>query len=416
MSPAISHAASSLGSSNGSSSASSYVSFGSRRGRRAVFDKNYRVSRDRSTGPPPTKIRYPAKHRSRAHSQENLASSTSYSPPHQTIFPKMDAAKVLATSPTLSKQQHQQQRQRNRRLELYVEATFSETEPKNVAETQTSEERQQKAVDNLYHCTFCPASLKTRYTWKRHEESVHMPSRVWRCAPTPSVPHGRCPICWAGTTNEGWMIWDDCPHGFSSCWEKPEMERTFLRADALKQHILSAHCKKSGSPYPSTMDLGAWSAKVAIPDPDLQCYFCGYLCEDWSQRARHVGRHFYHGMKISMWKTTRNYIADKTEHGLDFSKILVQDWFSRLSVFRANASLESLILPIPNNLDEKFQLKMLVVWMGSDFTWGKSVRVHRVPESRQTGFSRLGEKILDMGDVFKSLVRSKTTGGSLLPT
>lgn len=94
-------------------------------------------------------------------------------------------------------------------------------------------------------------------------------------------------------------------HGILKCLSKAESERTFLRKDAMKQHIQQVHLAgmetsvKKGFKVPD-----AWKRDVEarVSDPaGLWCGICQLTFETTTLRMDHVAEHFRNGLDMSKW-------------------------------------------------------------------------------------------------------------------
>ncbi|ETI25029.1 hypothetical protein G647_04399 [Cladophialophora carrionii CBS 160.54] len=101
----------------------------------------------------------------------------------------------------------------------------------------------QSSSDFPYQYTFCGTGFDKKYVWKRHEQAVHAPSKVWVCEPSAfcamggnrHLYYGKCPVCFE------LLHVGHCRHRFQECWERPEKDRTYFRKDALIQHMHLIH-------------------------------------------------------------------------------------------------------------------------------------------------------------------------------
>lgn len=141
-----------------------------------------------------------------------------------------------------------------------------------------------QTVDAQYACTFCGRHCKNRWEWKRHEQTVHMPTTVWVCCLT--MPHS-------------------ADNNYATCAAKPEAARTFTRRDHLMQHIRNVH--NGTFSMSSQSRLEEWSKRAPLPSQrHLQCGFCQQRCTDWKDRVEHVAQHFGDGARFaSDWKCIR---------------------------------------------------------------------------------------------------------------
>lgn len=185
---------------------------------------------------------------------------------------------------------------RRGRRAVFQEPSGMDTRSCNDPETPSKD-----TMKTRYQCTFCQDAFSTRYTWRRHEESVHAPQKLWICGP-PAIDdkyYARrtkgigCPICDGAASDQ-----PPCRHEFETCWKKPERERTFFRKDNLAQHVRLVHC--GGEPN-DQLDLRSWNRDVPPGTYDLLCHFCHHRNESWDERAKHIPNHFEGGLDMNNW-------------------------------------------------------------------------------------------------------------------
>lgn len=149
----------------------------------------------------------------------------------------------------------------------------------------------------FYQCAFCNKEFATKFTWRRHEEAVHIEARKWICEPTTfRVPADECPGCRLNTSLALGDFSGGCPHRFESCWAKPEAERTFFRKDALAQHVRGVHATYGSM----TLLYGYGGCEVPVLEENLICpfEFCREWNASWSARVDHVAEHFQRGESL----------------------------------------------------------------------------------------------------------------------
>jgi hypothetical protein len=157
-----------------------------------------------------------------------------------------------------------------------------------------------------YQCTFCLVPFSKKYAWRRHEESVHAPQKLWVCGPWPTfgkdgadeTDSKRCPICSDTAANHPL-----CQHDFERCWQKPKEERTFFRKDNLAQHIRLVHGEVERT---DQIDFSSWKQILTDGTYDLMCHFCGHENESWDARAKHIPIHFEKGLNMDSWIKTES--------------------------------------------------------------------------------------------------------------
>ena len=137
-----------------------------------------------------------------------------------------------------------------------------------------------------YTCSFCDSQFTVRYTWRRHEVSIHLPQEVWVCgASDPNRTSDRvCPVCPEHVDHTL------CKHqNWESCWEKPERDRTFTRKDGFVQHLRNVHKL-------TLVETWKFPGKPWALDPRevcvYTCQYCGFWSATWTERVDHVARHF----------------------------------------------------------------------------------------------------------------------------
>ena len=153
-----------------------------------------------------------------------------------------------------------------------------------------------------FQCTFCHMQL-TEKSWKRHEESQHLPQREWTCMPhaqpikEPTSGNAECVFC--GMPNLGTHQRHDCSR-ILECLARSYEDRTFSRKDKLVQHLRQYHGVEMDSSI-----IDAWATGEPI-DQSWKCGFCGEMLPSWEIRAKHIAKHFREGYDMTLWK----YIDD----------------------------------------------------------------------------------------------------------
>ncbi len=167
-----------------------------------------------------------------------------------------------------------------------------------------------ESVKTVYQCTFCHQDFGTYYTWRRHEESAHVPQIMWICRPDTGL---KCPVCVPPSSADTPQL--PCPHRFQECWQKPDIERTFYRFDTFKQHLRTVHFKGDFKGFEeikrnhNAMDTWTKQGRQLTHD-ELTCHFCGLCCGTWKERARHISQHFKSGETLSLWIPGGPYILN----------------------------------------------------------------------------------------------------------
>ncbi|KAI0468311.1 hypothetical protein F4859DRAFT_211223 [Xylaria cf. heliscus] len=150
----------------------------------------------------------------------------------------------------------------------------------------------------LYPCTFCRAEFAARYAWMRHELVCHRPQVQWVCGlGMVKIICRKCEID-AQSNNESIV----CIHRFDDCWKRPKSERTFYRKDSFRQHLRLYHRLPRSIPLSVCgINLDEWMEEIDDADRDLTCYFCGFTCESWEKRTLHLIKHFNDGVPSYLW-------------------------------------------------------------------------------------------------------------------
>ncbi|OCL04494.1 hypothetical protein AOQ84DRAFT_391515 [Glonium stellatum] len=228
--------------------------------------------------------------------EEDLADATS------DIHPRSIISSIESSTPASScasfMSSSGRARRRGRRRYIKDEYAFSSNVNRHLGFKRT---RPFKIERSTFFCTFCEKPFSKKYEWRRHEESVHMPARVWVCLAKTDVFYLKCPFCPETLPSAEHMS----THCYLECLEKPIEERSFNRKDHLKQHIQRVHQKRGNGNLEDIRDiLNEWGQQTVHLKPNhpaLYCGFCQLRFENWESRVKHVAQHFAKGLDLSSW-------------------------------------------------------------------------------------------------------------------
>uniref|UniRef100_A0A8H7TVW4 Homeobox domain-containing protein n=1 Tax=Bionectria ochroleuca TaxID=29856 RepID=A0A8H7TVW4_BIOOC len=151
---------------------------------------------------------------------------------------------------------------------------------------------------NMFACTFCTDSFKTKYDWRRHEKSMHISLDSWVCSPAgpvairPGQVVASCVYCGLESPDEQHLT----GHNYAACFGRSSEERTFHRKDHLQQHLRLVHGSKF-MPWP----MEGW--KKEANQIQSRCGFCDAVLFSWEDRVDHLTRHFKReGKTMADWK------------------------------------------------------------------------------------------------------------------
>ncbi|KPM45567.1 hypothetical protein AK830_g960 [Neonectria ditissima] len=149
---------------------------------------------------------------------------------------------------------------------------------------------------NMYQCTFCTETFKTKYDWQRHEKSLHLSLEEWVCSPLgPTAVHPekglQCVYCGEANPDQSHL----CGHNHDACLERSIEERTFHRKDHLQQHLKLVHASKY-------MEWPMEQWKITGREIQSRCGFCGISLASWASRTDHLAEHFKTGKTMADWK------------------------------------------------------------------------------------------------------------------
>ena len=153
-------------------------------------------------------------------------------------------------------------------------------------------------LEPRFSCTFCPQTFKYKYSWERHETSIHSPQKVWICmakGPTMVMDIGTfCVFCSLPFPSHDHLA---SRHNYAPCLQRQISERTFERKDGLQQHLKGVHNHTTISPYMTENWL-----QHNITGPWLwRCGICNESFNDWEVRLKHIGQHWDNGLDMTDW-------------------------------------------------------------------------------------------------------------------
>ncbi|KAH7137376.1 hypothetical protein B0J13DRAFT_419473, partial [Dactylonectria estremocensis] len=149
----------------------------------------------------------------------------------------------------------------------------------------------------IFQCTFCVETFRTKHDWQRHEKSLHLSLERWVCSPhgprviNPENGQLSCVFCGLANPHDAHI---EC-HNYSACQDRAPVKRTFYRKDHLNQHLRLVHNIKF-------LDRLMKSWKIASPKIQSRCGFCGIMMDTWTIRVDHLAAHFRIGCSMADWK------------------------------------------------------------------------------------------------------------------
>lgn len=168
--------------------------------------------------------------------------------------------------------------------------------------TPSSDSKIETKAKHQFQCTFCHIELCEK-SWKRHEESQHLPQSEYVCMPSQTSLRGnRCMFCHTRfSLVELFKIHHQaCRHRISDCLKRSIEDRTFSRKDHLMQHLDQFH--RRATLAKEDLDTFVRTSATAR-EREWHCGFCGEKLANWDVRARHVAKHFREGLTMSSWKS-----------------------------------------------------------------------------------------------------------------
>ncbi|KZM22117.1 metal ion binding [Ascochyta rabiei] len=156
--------------------------------------------------------------------------------------------------------------------------------------------------DRIFKCTFCCDSFKHKYDWARHEQSLHLSTTEWQCAPhggsvVLSTGRAHCAYCSALDPTTEHLA----QHNHDACHGNHETKRSFRRKDHLVQHLRLFHGIET---LPLVED---W--RVDLPSIASRCGFCNANLNSWDERVTHLAAHYRQGKTMADWKGDHGFDA-----------------------------------------------------------------------------------------------------------
>ncbi|KAJ4988098.1 hypothetical protein SVAN01_06350 [Stagonosporopsis vannaccii] len=156
--------------------------------------------------------------------------------------------------------------------------------------------------DRIFKCTFCCDTFKNKYDWARHEQSLHLSTTEWQCAPhggsvVLSTGRAHCAYCSALDPTTEHLE----QHNHSACHSEQATPRSFRRKDHLVQHLRLFHGVET---LPLVED---W--KVNLPAISSRCGFCNTRMSNWDERVSHLAAHFRQGKRMDDWTGDHGFDA-----------------------------------------------------------------------------------------------------------
>lgn len=162
--------------------------------------------------------------------------------------------------------------------------------------------KETNSEDRIFKCTFCCDSFKHKYDWARHEQSLHLSTMEWQCA-----PHGGSVVLSTGRVHCAYCSALDPTsdhleqHNHSACHGNHAATRSFRRKDHLVQHLRLFHGIET---LPLVED---W--KVDLPPISSRCGFCNANLSSWEDRVSHLAGHYRQGKTMADWTGDHGFDA-----------------------------------------------------------------------------------------------------------
>ncbi|CZR50403.1 uncharacterized protein PAC_00275 [Phialocephala subalpina] len=150
----------------------------------------------------------------------------------------------------------------------------------------------------LYYCLFCFDQFRNKEDWEEHEYSQHIGmQKDWICMPwgaVEKVENGDriCVFCGVVDPEPSHLS----HHNHEPCYHGSVSRRTFGRMEDLQKHLREVHDQRT-----MTERMEDWSFPPEEDDWYWQCGFCARFLVGWTDRVRHIGRHFRRGLPMTCW-------------------------------------------------------------------------------------------------------------------
>ena len=232
-----------------------------------------------------------------------LKSPMTNGPPHSPWTPNFDAFRTYRTPPSLTS------------VASSVSSRYSADSSRSAASGTSKRSRVAKKTrkpkitrkdtnpeDRIFKCTFCCDTFKHKYDWARHEQSLHLSTTEWRCAPhggsvVLSTGRAHCAYCSALDPTTEHLE----QHNHSACHGDQATPRSFRRKDHLVQHLRLFHSIET---LPLVED---W--KVGLPPIFSRCGFCNANLNSWDERVNHLAAHYRQGKTMDDWTGDHGFDA-----------------------------------------------------------------------------------------------------------
>ncbi|CZR70254.1 uncharacterized protein PAC_20155 [Phialocephala subalpina] len=150
-----------------------------------------------------------------------------------------------------------------------------------------------------YFCLFCFDQFGSEEDWEAHECSRHIATQSdWICMPwgaTEKLDTGEevCIFCGVVAPNTS----HSSQHKDDPCHSRSVSRRTYTCKESLQEHLQEVH-----NHYTMTDRMEKWSfSPPADDDWYWGCGFCKRSIVGWTDRVRHIGRHFRQELSMSSW-------------------------------------------------------------------------------------------------------------------